>query len=394
MQNAASVPSYARESWTKRFRASDYCIESCRLFSPVATTSDLKNSNYLLESNTSDRSRISDGFCDGNSSDAKMLSFERHGHQMFQPYSQASYEKSDNLLYANILPSLNEGAVAWSTPSYCNISEAPSHCTPNGFRQGLEAAKYDVEKAELNVKLPSQESEVCYTIAQAAAVAVCDGDQRQSFPEDFLTAGCSLKMEEMARLNGISVETASTNPSFQWSNVVSFPAEGSAAGASNIHFPQAFTRHRNEGEDSPPTEQKRTSSALLESDQGSPSKRIRTSDAPLKVQGRKESLGERITALQQLVSPFGKTDTASVLLEATGYIKFLQDQVQVLSTPYLKGFTSGQTQLLQEGNAGDSEISELRRRGLCVVPVSYTRLVANNNGADFWASGIGGGTRF
>ncbi|OIV91617.1 hypothetical protein TanjilG_09029 [Lupinus angustifolius] len=44
---------------------------------------------------------------------------------------------------------------------------------------------------------------------------------------------------------------------------------------------------------------------------------------------RKEKLGDRITALQQLVSPFGKTDTASVLHEAIDYIKFLHDQVTV-----------------------------------------------------------------
>nr|GMC89885.1 transcription factor bHLH112-like [Ipomoea batatas] len=50
------------------------------------------------------------------------------------------------------------------------------------------------------------------------------------------------------------------------------------------------------------------------------------------MQVRKEKLGDRVTALQQLVSPFGKTDTASVLHEAIEYIKFLHDQVNVCST--------------------------------------------------------------
>uniref|UniRef100_A0A7C8ZUK1 BHLH domain-containing protein n=1 Tax=Opuntia streptacantha TaxID=393608 RepID=A0A7C8ZUK1_OPUST len=53
----------------------------------------------------------------------------------------------------------------------------------------------------------------------------------------------------------------------------------------------------------------------------------RSSCPPFKV--RKEKLGDRIAALQQLVAPFGKTDTASVLMEAIGYIKFLQNQVEV-----------------------------------------------------------------
>ncbi|KAH7286354.1 hypothetical protein KP509_32G003100 [Ceratopteris richardii] len=102
----------------------------------------------------------------------------------------------------------------------------------------------------------------------------------------------------------------------------------------------------------------------------------------------KEKLGERINALQQLVSPFGKTDTASVLSEAIGYIKFLQDQVQVLSSPYMKPCSTHTPSSHKDSAVGPT--SDLRSRGLCLVPVSCTMNVANNNnfniGADYWAS--------
>ncbi|KAG7976638.1 hypothetical protein I3843_06G160500 [Carya illinoinensis] len=92
---------------------------------------------------------------------------------------------------------------------------------------------------------------------------------------------------------------------------------------------------------------------------------------------RKEKLGERVAALQQLVSPFGKTDTASVLHEAMGYIRFLHDQVQVLCSPYLQRLRSS-PELLPLPD-------DLRGRGLCLVPVECTVHVANSNGADFWS---------
>ncbi|KAK1327064.1 hypothetical protein QJS10_CPA01g01217 [Acorus calamus] len=83
------------------------------------------------------------------------------------------------------------------------------------------------------------------------------------------------------------------------------------------------------------TESKRHSS-ISEQSQTAPKKpRFESSCAsPIKV--RKEKLGDRIQALQQLVAPFGKTDTASVLMEAIGYIKFLHGQVQTLSVPYMR----------------------------------------------------------
>ncbi|KAL3828457.1 hypothetical protein ACJIZ3_017259 [Penstemon smallii] len=108
-------------------------------------------------------------------------------------------------------------------------------------------------------------------------------------------------------------------------------------------------------------------------------KRLKT-DAPLSTKEKKEKFSERISALQQLVSPYGKTDTASVLSEAMEYIIFLHEQVKVLSAPYLYSTpTTVQTQ--------ESEQSRLRGKGLCLVPVALTAGVTttNINGADIWA---------
>ncbi|XP_041018071.1 transcription factor bHLH68-like isoform X2 [Juglans microcarpa x Juglans regia] len=145
-----------------------------------------------------------------------------------------------------------------------------------------------------------------------------------------------------------------------------------------------------------------------------------SSQPPLK-QVRKEKLGDRITALHQLVSPFGKTDTASVLLEAIGYIRFLLGQIEALSSPYF-GNTSNNLRnqqycvqgerncvfpedpgqlvndacLKRKGSAAnqdskDKPKEDLRSRGLCLVPVSCTQHVGSDNGADYWAPAFGSG---
>uniref|UniRef100_J3MQW1 BHLH domain-containing protein n=1 Tax=Oryza brachyantha TaxID=4533 RepID=J3MQW1_ORYBR len=113
---------------------------------------------------------------------------------------------------------------------------------------------------------------------------------------------------------------------------------------------------------------------------------------------RKEKLGDRITALQQLVSPFGKTDTASVLHETIEYIKFLHDQVGALSAPYLKNRqqvphlkSSGDNNNSKQGGGGAGEAAaaaaskrDLTGRGLCLVPISSTFAVASETPVDFW----------
>ncbi|XBI19670.1 hypothetical protein VPH35_061128 [Triticum aestivum] len=109
---------------------------------------------------------------------------------------------------------------------------------------------------------------------------------------------------------------------------------------------------------------------------------------------RKEKLGDRITALQQLVSPFGKTDTASVLHEANEYIKFLHDQVASLTYPYLKNVNPLQ-QFQQKGSEnakddGGEPKKDLRSRGLCLVPVATTYTVASETVPEFWYPTFGG----
>ncbi|CAI9260685.1 unnamed protein product [Lactuca saligna] len=104
-----------------------------------------------------------------------------------------------------------------------------------------------------------------------------------------------------------------------------------------------------------------------------------------KVQLTKTKLGDKITALQQIVSPFGKTDTASVLWEAIGYIKCLQEQVELLSNPYMKTNIIKDTWVRFEAtDRGDTKL-DLKSRGLCLVPTSCTPQVYHeNNGSDYW----------
>ncbi|KAE9445191.1 hypothetical protein C3L33_22914, partial [Rhododendron williamsianum] len=113
---------------------------------------------------------------------------------------------------------------------------------------------------------------------------------------------------------------------------------------------------------------------------------------PFKV--RKEKMGDRVTALQQLVSPFGKTDTASVLSEAIEYIKFLHEQVNALSSPYMKSGASMQHHHLGFDKSRDCKgpKQNLRSRGLCLVPVSSTFPITCETPVDFWSTPTYGAT--
>ncbi|KAK9289074.1 hypothetical protein L1049_017545 [Liquidambar formosana] len=125
------------------------------------------------------------------------------------------------------------------------------------------------------------------------------------------------------------------------------------------------------------TEHKRSPDSVSQGSLTSIASKRQKAELSISTKERKEKIGERIASLQQLVSPYGKTDTASVLLEAMEYIRFLHEQVKVLSAPYLQNTPTPKMQELEPYN--------LRSRGLCLVPKSFTMGVARSNGADIWA---------
>ncbi|KAG2317519.1 hypothetical protein Bca4012_068411 [Brassica carinata] len=125
---------------------------------------------------------------------------------------------------------------------------------------------------------------------------------------------------------------------------------------------------------------------------GKRTKREAASPSPPPFKVKKEKMSDRVAALQQLVSPFGKTDQASVLSEAIEYIKFLHQQVSALSNPYMKS-TGASLQHQQSDHPKELEVSEerdLRSRGLCLVPVSSTFPVTHDTTVDFWTPTFGG----
>ncbi|KAL5569820.1 hypothetical protein UlMin_026395 [Ulmus minor] len=82
------------------------------------------------------------------------------------------------------------------------------------------------------------------------------------------------------------------------------------------------------------TEHKRSPCSVDQSNFTSLSSKCQKPDLSISSKDKKENLGARIVALKQLVSPYGKTDTASVRNEAMEYIQFLHEQVQVYPLPF------------------------------------------------------------
>ncbi|XP_041000431.1 transcription factor bHLH103-like isoform X2 [Juglans microcarpa x Juglans regia] len=102
-------------------------------------------------------------------------------------------------------------------------------------------------------------------------------------------------------------------------------------------------------------------------------KKNKRNKVPVPMRRSGQKLSDKITALQKLVSPYGKTDTASVLQEASLYIKLLHQQIQNLSQMLSSSYKSGTTGAGHERQVEIGEQLDLRSNGLCLVPVSVTQ---------------------
>ncbi|XP_035839047.1 uncharacterized protein LOC118486599 [Helianthus annuus] len=86
---------------------------------------------------------------------------------------------------------------------------------------------------------------------------------------------------------------------------------------------------------------------------------------------RSQKLADKITALQKLVSPYGKTDTASVLQEAHISINLLHEQIKKLIQ---NTQISRINDVSLQSQDNKEEEASLRDKGLCLVPISSPQI--------------------
>uniref|UniRef100_A0ACD5UEC5 Uncharacterized protein n=1 Tax=Avena sativa TaxID=4498 RepID=A0ACD5UEC5_AVESA len=119
---------------------------------------------------------------------------------------------------------------------------------------------------------------------------------------------------------------------------------------------------------------------------GKKSKQDASSTSSPKAEVPNVKMGERdkIIALQQTISPYGKTDRASVLFETIKHIEYLHEQIQLLSEPYMENGTN-KMPFHWRGKEEQKVEHDLRGRGLCLVPVSFTpQSFQDNSLPDCW----------
>uniref|UniRef100_A0A0E0K3G2 BHLH domain-containing protein n=1 Tax=Oryza punctata TaxID=4537 RepID=A0A0E0K3G2_ORYPU len=128
-------------------------------------------------------------------------------------------------------------------------------------------------------------------------------------------------------------------------------------------------RSSSSGSGAAATDRKKRKSEERQESSGKKSKQEASKASPPKQPVPKVKLGEKITALQQIVSPFGK-------LLSEPYTNSSRSNKQGNSVPWG-----------DQAEASKAETTEhdLRNRGLCLVPVSWTpEVYRDGNAMDYW----------
>nr|CAB3463485.1 unnamed protein product [Digitaria exilis] len=134
------------------------------------------------------------------------------------------------------------------------------------------------------------------------------------------------------------------------------------------------------------------------SDNSSECNSTATGSAIKKPRVRKERLGDRITALHQIVSPFGKALSYPYMGHGNGTSMqngpmgdrnpaglFPEYPGQLLNHNSNTGAQQPASQPDEQQAVNDEAKKDLRSRGLCLVPVSCTSHFGGDNAADYWA---------
>ncbi|AQK44492.1 Transcription factor bHLH68 [Zea mays] len=162
----------------------------------------------------------------------------------------------------------------------------------------------------------------------------------------------------------------SLNPPARVGLVLSFPSTTTARGttrtATSVARPSPSPPPR------PPA--RRSSAACRRRSRGMPAP-----DSRPYHQEKKDKIGERVAALQQLVSPFGKVRHGFCPAGGVGVHQVPAPAAAGPELP-LHARSSGRWRCAQ-----DPQRYSLRSRGLCLVPVDLTLQLTQSNGADLWA---------
>ncbi|KAK3141781.1 hypothetical protein QOZ80_4BG0338260 [Eleusine coracana subsp. coracana] len=264
-------------------------------------------------------------------------------------------------------PAAALAAHSWAAPGDAWIQSVPGTGGAHGFASLLQARNVT---SELFENVPAAASNMAYA--------------QTSLAGRYTSTGASPIRPEIAA-SALGSERPMESACGSFSGHRSTQEFKSSYGKQRGVPPEVAIGGSGSGAGSVPTRRRKSEDRAGGNTKKSRKEASKTSSPPPKMtqpQEPKVDLGERIAALQQIVSPFGKTDRASVLSETIKYINFLHEQIQLFSEPYMtKSLYKGciQSGGEEEKTGTAHELRTRLSRGLCLVPVPWASQVCRDD---------------